>query len=269
MYEAIGHRVEDGVAEITIKLPRHRNALSVKAMQEVTDALNRAEEDDSVGAVMITGAEDAFCAGFYLREIPLDKGVAGVRDHFRIAALWWHQMIHKIIRVKRPVLAAINGVAAGGGLGISLASDMAICADSAKFVCAWHTIGIGNDTATSYSLARIVGMRRAMELMLTDRTLYPEEAKDWGLVSRVYPKDEFREVAWKVARELAAAPTHLQVMAKERFHAGWMQPVEECTEFEIQNVIASVTHPHFMPCLTRFLDGHRADRPQVELPAGV
>jgi 2-(1,2-epoxy-1,2-dihydrophenyl)acetyl-CoA isomerase len=269
MYEAIGHRVQDRVAEITINLPRHRNALSVKAMQEITDALNRAEEDDGVGAVMITGAQDAFCSGFYLREIPIDKGVEGVRDHFRLAALWWHQMIHKIIRVKRPVLAAVNGVAAGGGLGVLLASDMAICSDNAKFVCAWHSIGIGNDTGTSYSLARVVGMRRALELMLTNRTLQAPEAREWGMVNRVYRQAEFRDVAWKVARELAAVPTHLQVMAKERFHAGWMQPVEECTEFEIQNVIASVTHPHFMPRLKRFLEGDKADRAQVELPAGI
>lgn len=269
MYKAIGFRVQDKVAEITINLPRYRNALSVQAMQEITDALNRAEEDDSIGAVMITGAEDAFCSGFHLREIPIDQGVEGVRDHFRLAALWWHQMIHKIIRVKRPVLAAVNGVAAGGGLGILLASDMAICSSNAKFLCAWHSIGIGNDTATSYSLARAIGMRRAMELMLTNRTLMPSEAQDWALINRVYPADEFRAIAWDVARGLAQAPTHLQVMAKERFHAGWMQPVEECTEFEIQNVISSVTHPHFVPRLKRFLDGDKANEAQVDLPAGL
>lgn len=269
MYEAIRHRVEDGVAEITIDLPRHRNAMSVRAMQEILDALNRAEEDSGVGAVMITGADGAFCSGFNLREIPLDKEVAGVRDHFRVAAIWWHQMIHKIIRVKRPVLAAVNGVAAGGGLGIALASDLAICSDDARFLCAWHSIGIGNDTGTSYSLARIVGMRRAMELMMTNRTLEAQEAREWGIVNRVYPQAEFRQVAWQVARELAAGPTHLQVMAKERFHAGWMQPIEECTEFEIQNVIASVVDPHFFPTLKGFLAGNKADRAQVRLPPGV
>jgi len=266
MYEAIGHRVDEGVAEITITLPRYRNALSVKAMQEILDALNKAEDDSSVGAVMITGADDAFCAGFNLREIPLDAGVEGVREHFRVAALWWHQMIHKIIRIKRPVLAAVNGVAAGGGLGVLLASDIAICSDNARFVCAWQTIGIGNDTGTSYSLARIVGMRRAMEIMLTNRSVLPEEAKDWGLVSAVYPQAKFMGVARKMARELAAGPTHLQVMAKERFHAGWNQSIEECTEYEIQNVLASVSTEHFLPSLKSFLSGNKADRPQVEFP---
>lgn len=265
MYEAIGYRVVDGVAEITIELPRHRNALSVQAMKEMLDALNRSEDDTAVGAVMITGAEDAFCAGFYLREIPLDNGVEGIRDHFRVAALWWHQLLHKIVRVRLPVLAAVNGVAAGGGLGIALASDMAVCSDRARFVCAWHSIGIGNDTATSYSLTRIVGMRKAMEMMLTNKTLSAEEALAWGIANRVYPHAEFRRTAFRVAAELAAGPTHLQAMAKSRFHAGWLQPIEECTEFEIQNVLASVADPHFRPRLDAFLQGIKADRVQVDL----
>lgn len=165
------------------------------------------------------------------------------------------------------MLAAVNGVAAGGGLGLTLASDMAICANNARFLCAWHTIGIGNDTATSYSLTRIVGMRRAMQLMMTNETLSAATAREWGIINEIYPQDIFREVAWKVARELAAGPTHLQVMAKERFHAGWLQPVEECTEFEIQNVLASVSAPHFLPQLQSFLAGNKADRPQVVLGA--
>ena len=265
MYKTIGYRIEDGVAEIVIKQPKFRNALSVQTMQEMLDALNQAEDNAAVGAVMITGEGDAFCSGFNLKEIPLDRDVEGVRAHFRVAALWWHQLIHKVIRIKLPVLAAVNGVAAGGGLGLTLASDMAISADNARFLCAWQTIGIGNDTATSYSLTRIVGMRRAMELMLTNQTLSSAKAKEWGIINEVYSQSEFKAVAWKVARELAAGPTHLQVMAKERFHAGWLQPVEECTEFEIQNVLASVSVPHFLPALKSFLAGNKADRPQVVL----
>jgi enoyl-CoA hydratase/carnithine racemase len=253
MYQDITCEIVDRVAVLTINLPKTRNAMSVKAMQELLDALNNAEENPDVGAVMITGAGNAFCSGFHLREIPLDDGDKGIRDHFRVAALWWHQLLHKIVRVKLPVLAAVNGVAAGGGLGITLACDMAVCSDDARFVCAWHTIGIGNDTGTSYSLARIVGMRRAMELM-------------WSIVNRVYPAASLKSNAMEIARSLADAPTHLQVMAKTRFHAGWVQPIEECTEFEIQNVIASVADPHFRPRLLSFLQGNKSDRPQVVFP---
>jgi 2-(1,2-epoxy-1,2-dihydrophenyl)acetyl-CoA isomerase len=266
MYEDVTYAAEEGVGVITINLPKICNALSVRAMQEMLDALNRAEDDGNVGAVMITGAGDAFCAGFQLREIPLDREVEGIREHFRVAALWWHQLLHKIVRVRLPVLAAVNGVAAGGGFGLALASDIAICTDTARFVCAWHTIGIANDTATSYSLARIIGMRRAMELMLTNRTLSAAEAAEWGIVNRVYPANGFRIAVMRIAAELAAAPTHLQVMAKNRFHAGWMQPIEECTEHEIQNVLASVVDPHFLPRLQSFLQGNKADKPQVTFP---
>ncbi|MGD9923352.1 MAG: enoyl-CoA hydratase/isomerase family protein [Pseudorhodoplanes sp.] len=268
MYKDITCEIKEGVAVLSLNLPKTRNAMSLTAMQELLDGLNKAEDNPDVGAVMITGSGDkAFCSGFHLREIPLDDGDKGIREHFRVAAMWWHQLLHKIVRVRLPVLAAVNGVAAGGGFGVSLACDMAVCSDDARFVCAWHTIGIGNDTATSYSLARIVGMRRAMDLMLTNRTLGAEEAAEWGIVSRIYPSASLKEKAFSIAKDLANAPTHLQVMAKNRFHAGWTQPIEECTEYEIQNVLSSVSHPHFRPRLLSFLQGNKADKPQVEFPS--
>lgn len=257
--------MSDGVASITVNAPDARNALSVATMQAMLEHLNRAEDDPSVGAVKITGGGDAFCAGFHLKEIPINEGPQAIKDHFRIAALWWHQLLHKVIRIPKPVLAVVNGVAAGGGLGLVLASDMAICSEDAKFVCAWHTIGIANDTATSYTLPRIVGMRRAIELMLTNRTLTAEEAADWGVVNRLFKNVDFKMAADRIAAELANGPTHLQAIAKERFHSGWLQPVEECTEHEIQNVLSSVVDPHFPPALRDFLAGHKANRPQVNL----
>lgn len=262
---AARYEVTDGVAKIIIDAPEVRNALSVATMQAMLDCLNKAEDDASVGAIMITGVDDAFCSGFHLKEIPTDSGAMAIKDHFRVAALWWHQLLHKVVRVPKPVLAAVNGVAAGGGLGLALASDMAICRDDSKFVCAWHTIGIANDTATSYSLARIVGMRRAFELMLTNRILEANEAVDWGIANRSYPVADFDAKVAGIAQDLANGPTHLQAIAKERFHAGWMQPVEECTEYEIQNVLSSVVHPHFEPALRDFLSGRKASRPQVTL----
>lgn len=265
-YEKIRLDVDGGAATITFDIPGRANALGLVALQETLRALSACEVRDDIGAVVLTGAGDAFCSGFDLKEIPAaDDDV--IREHFRELALWWHQVLHKITRLPKPVLAAVNGVAAGGGFGIALAADLAVCESRARFVCAWHSIGIANDTATSYSLARIVGMRRAMELMLTNRTVDAAEARDWGLVNRVYPAADFGPNVVRIAADLAAAPTHLQAMAKDRFHMGWRQSVEECTEFEIQNVLASVTHPHFRPQLERFLskDG-RSNAVQVRLP---
>ncbi len=266
-YEKITLDVDGGgAATITFSIPERANALGRVALQETLHALTDCERREEVGAVVLTGAGAAFCSGFDLKEVP-SGGDDAVRGHFDELALWWHQVLHRIIRLRKPVLAAVNGVAAGGGFGISLASDLAVCTESARFVCAWHSIGIANDTATSYSLARIVGMRRAMELMLTNRTLPAAEALEWGLVNRVYPEAAFAANVARIAADLAAAPTHLQAMAKDRFHMGWRQSVEECTEFEIQNVLESVTHPHFRPQLDRFLaGGGRSDAVQVHLP---
>jgi enoyl-CoA hydratase/carnithine racemase len=105
-----------------------------------------------------------------------------------------------------------------------------------------------------------------MELMLTNRTLSATEAAEWGVVNRVYPAERFQSAVKRIAADLAAAPTHLQVMAKSRFHEGWLQPIEACTQCEIDNVLASVVDPHFLPQLRGFLQGVKADRPQVIFP---
>lgn len=264
-YKSIRYEVTDGVARIVFDLPQYANALDLAGVRETLGALHRAEADDAVGAVMFTGAGDAFCSGFNLKEIPAaDEGVS---PHFRELAMWWHQVFHLIVRLRKPVFSAVNGVAAGSGLGVALCSDIAVCTDDARFLCAWHSIGLANDATTSYSLAKIVGFRRAMELMLTNRTLDAREALEWQIVNRIYGRDRFEAEAWSIARDLAAGPTHLQAMARESFHMGWRRSIEEATEFEIQNVMDSVGHPYFREALARFLDRRsRSDDPVVRLP---
>ena len=253
-YSSIIYIVEDGVAKIIFNLPEYGNALDLNGVKETLDALFHAEADDNVGAVLFTGAGKSFCAGFNLKEIPdIGQGQEGISTHFRELAMWWHQVFHMIIRIKKPVFSAVNGVAAGSGLGITLCSDMAICTENARFLCAWHSIGLANDATTSYSLVKIVGFRRAMELMYTNRMLGAGEALEWQIVNRVYSESNFKANASAIARDLAAGPTHLQGMAKEGFHMGWRRSIEEATEFEIQNVRESVMHPYFKQALERFL----------------
>ena len=258
-----------GVATLTFDLPRMANAMDLLGVQETLDALRRCEQRPDVGAVVLTGAGDhAFSAGFNLKEIPFaDWEPEEIRAHFETLAMWWHQVLHRIVHLPRPVLAAVNGVAVGVGLGMVLAADMAVAVDSATFLCAWHSIGLANDAATSYTLVKIVGFRRAMELMLTNRTLTAGEALDWGILNRVYPRAEFPRNVTQVAADLAAGPTHLQAMAKSRFHAGWRQSIEECTALEIENVMRSIADPYFQKTLDDFLDKRtRSDKVQVRLP---
>lgn len=259
----------DGVATLTFNLPRMANAMDRLGVQETLDALRQCEERSDVGAVVLTGAgEHAFCAGFNLKEIPfVDWKPEEIRSHFETLAVGWHEVLHRIIHLPRPVLAAVNGVAAGVGLGMTLAADMAVAVDSASFLCAWHSIGLANDAASSYTLVKIVGFRRALELMLTNRTLTAAEALDWQIVNRVYPRADFQKNVAQVAADLAAGPTHLQAMAKSRFHAGWRQSIEECTKLEIENVMQSIADPYFKRTLDQFLSKQtRSDKVQVRLP---
>jgi enoyl-CoA hydratase/carnithine racemase len=252
-YDNIRLDVSGGVATITFAVPRYRNALDIAALEELLDAFYRVECMDEAGVIVLTGEGDAFCAGINLKEIPWEGGdMAEITHHFRYKAMWWHQVVHKITRIRKPVLAAVNGVAAGGGFGMVLAADIAICNEDARFLCSWHSNGIANDGATSYTLAKIVGFRRAMELMLTNRTLGPDDAREWQIVNRVYSNDEFAQRVAETAADLAAGPTHLQAMAKERFHEGWRQSIEECTEYEIQNIMDSLGDPYFMRRVERF-----------------
>ncbi len=267
-YECLRLEVEDGVGRIVFALPQFANAMTRRGVEEILDALNACESDRSIGAVVLTGEGRAFCAGFNLKEIPpLDDGMEAVSGHFRDLAMWWHLVLHKIVHLPKPVMAAVNGAAAGSGLGMALCSDLVICSENARFLCAWHTIGLANDATTSYSLAKIVGFRRAQEMMITNRTLDAAEALDWGIANRVYPDDVFAANVERIARDLAAAPTHLQAMAKESFHQGWRRSIEEATEYEIKNVMASVEHSYFHDALRRFVeDGGKSSKVQVRLP---
>ena len=134
-YEWIEYKLADGVATITFIAPQFNNALGLKGLQEFLDALYRAEADDAVGAVVVTGRGKAFCAGFNLKEIPVkDLDVEKVAAHFRVLAMWWHQILHLFTRMPKPILAAVNGVAAGSGLGMTLCADMAVCKDTRELL---------------------------------------------------------------------------------------------------------------------------------------
>jgi len=147
-----------------------------------------------------------------------------------------------------------------------LASDLAVCNERASFFASWMSNGLANDGGSSYTLTKIVGFRRAMELMLTNRTLNAEEALDWGIVNRLYKNDEFQANVNMIARDLADGPTHLQAMVKETFHEGWRRSMEECTEYECMNILKSLEHPYGRERLAAFLRGEKTNKLKVRLP---
>src|SRR5262245_64872542 len=181
--------ITNGVATITINRPEVKNSLNIEALSALFTALGTCEDRSDVGAVVLTSKGDAFCAGVNLKGYNLEDREE-LRAGFREVAMWWHQMLHRIVRLPKPVLAAVNGIAVGGGLGIVLASDIAVCNENATFFASWMANGVANDGGSSYFLTRILGFRRAMELMLTSRTLTPQTAVDWQICNRMAQEGE-------------------------------------------------------------------------------
>src|ERR1700738_5649769 len=124
--------ITDRVATITINPPQVKNSLDVEALSRVFTALRTCEDRSDVGAVVLTGAGDAFCAGVNLKGYRLDDRAA-LRAGFREVAMWWHQMLHRIVRIRQAVLSAVNGVAVGGGLGLVLVRDILVCRVKVNF----------------------------------------------------------------------------------------------------------------------------------------
>jgi 2-(1,2-epoxy-1,2-dihydrophenyl)acetyl-CoA isomerase len=256
--------ISQGVATITFNRPQAKNSLNVEALSALFTALGTCEDRADVGAVVLTGAGDAFCAGVNLKGYNLDDREE-LRAGFREVAMWWHQMLHRIVRLPKPVLAAVNGIAVGGGLGMVLASDMAVCNEDAKFFASWMANGVANDGGSSYTLAKVVGFRRAMELMLTNRTLDAREAVEWGICNRMYPNADFAANVKTIAQQLADGPTHLQAYVKETFHEGWRRSLEECTEYECQNILKSLDNPYAAQRLGAFKRGERTNPLMIDL----
>ncbi len=263
-FKNITLEIADRVATLVLNRPYARNSLNTEALSEIHRALGVVEDNEDAGVLVLTGAGEAFCAGVSLKGYSIDNREE-LRQGFREVAMWWHQMLHRITRLPMPVLCAVNGIAVGGGMGLVLASDIAICNETAKFYASWMANGMANDGGSSYTLTKIVGFRRAIELMLTNRTLDAYEAQEWGIVNRVYEGEKFTEMTASIGQQLADGPTHLQKFVKQTFHDGWRRSLEECTEHECMNILEALEHPYAKERLNAFDRGERTNALQVNL----
>ena len=193
---------EEGVLTITLNRPDVLNALNREVHQGIYDALEQARADDSVRAVVITGAGRGFCVGQDLQEFSSGAGdvAQNLRDNY-------HRNVLAIRALEKPVIAAVNGAAAGAGMSLALACDARIAARSASFVPAFIKIGLVPDSGGTWLVRRLLGAARAFEWLTTGRRLGADEAREWGLVSEVVDDESFAERTHEVARLFAAMPT--------------------------------------------------------------
>jgi 2-(1,2-epoxy-1,2-dihydrophenyl)acetyl-CoA isomerase len=220
LYEKIGH-----VGKITFNRPESYNSVNKELAMAFLDIMKRCELDDDVRAIYLTGNGKAFCAGQDLKEIiDPNNGLELeniVTHHFNPMAL-------AIYNIPKPVVAAVNGVAAGAGANLALISDIIVATESASFIQAFSKIGLIPDTGGTYSLPRLVGFQKAIALaMLGDKVLAPE-AERMGMIYKYFPDDAFEEASFKIAEKLSLMPTKALALTKKAFNHSL------CCSFESQ-----------------------------------
>ena len=239
---------EGAVLTITLNRPDVLNAFNAAVHAALAAALKEARADE-VRAVVLTGAGRGFCVGQDLTEFREAPGDIG--DRLRST---YHPNILAIRALEKPVIAAVNGAAAGAGLSVACACDIRIAADSATFIPAFVNIGLIPDSGGSYFIARLLGPARAFEWMSSGRRLTAAEAHAWGLVSEVVEADALPARAAAFAAELAALPTRAIGMNKRLFDHAWDARLEEQLAREAQLQSAATKTEDFREGVAAFLE---------------
>ena len=230
-FEFIGYAAAEGVAEITLDRPAVLNSFTQPMARELQRALADAASDEVVRAVLLTGAGRAFSAGQDLAEaVPQDGSPRPAIES--IVRGSYNPVVRAIRELEKPVVCAVNGVAAGAGANLALACDIVIAADSAAFIQAFCRIGLVPDTGGTFFLPRLVGPARAMALAMLGDKLSAADAQAMGLIWRVVPAAELLSVARALARHLATQPTRGLGLIKRAMHASLDNSLAEQLELE-------------------------------------
>jgi 2-(1,2-epoxy-1,2-dihydrophenyl)acetyl-CoA isomerase len=197
-------------------------------------AADECDTDASVRAVVLTGTGKMFCAGGDLKEF---HGYGdSISRKLKEITTYLHAGSSRLARMRAPVISAVNGTAAGAGFSLAIASDLVLAAESAKFTMAYTAAGLSPDGSSSYFLPRLVGLRRAQELMITNRRLTAAEALDWGLVTKVVPDDDLMKEASALAKQLANGPTNAFGVVKKLLIETYGANLESQLELESRGI---------------------------------
>lgn len=237
-YEHILYEQDGAILTITMNRPDKLNAVTDVMLGEMNDAFKQAEKDRSVRVVVLTGAGRGFCAGADLAAATESRGSNGKFDFGHHLRTTFNPLINSIRTMPKPVIAAINGVAAGAGMSMALACDITIAAESATFLQAFVKIGLIPDSGSTWLLTRLIGTARAMDLMLTGRKITAQEALEWGLINQVAEDAQLAAVVRALAQEFAVAPTAAIGHIKRAVEYANNHSLEEALDYEadIQDV---------------------------------
>lgn len=256
MQSNVEYSVADAVATIRLNRPNAMNAFDVETSRQLAEAAERAERDPAVRCVVFDAVGRNFSGG---GDVKVFGASLQLQDDARRAVYaeiltHTHALMLCLNRMPKPVVASVQGAAAGVAVSLIAACDMAVAADDASFSMAFSKIGITPDSATTYFLPRAVGSRKAMELVLLGDRIDAATAASIGLVSRVVPRAELEAETAKLARRLADGPTAAHGRAKALLHRSETASLEDQLEAERSNFLAGVTTDDFSEGIKAFLE---------------
>jgi 2-(1,2-epoxy-1,2-dihydrophenyl)acetyl-CoA isomerase len=260
---------EDTVGIITLTRRDRFNAMDVSMAQDFRKAGLQFARDDGVRCVVLRGADGVFCSGADLKYVR-DRGAAhdfgylhpegsgpapGYGESFKQILEYIHSTISEIRRAPKPFIAAVDGVAAAGGFGIAMACDLVVASERSSFEWAYHKTGLTGAESSTFFLPRLVGLRKAMELVLLNPRLSAQEAKTAGLITAVLPDASFEGEVLALARRLAAGPTRAYAVAKMLLNAAaGVDRLDYHLDEELQHLARIADSPDFAEGLASFLE---------------
>ncbi len=245
MYETILFERDGGVAAIALNRPNVLNAFNGRMHEELHDALDSAAADREVRCVVLRGEGRGFSAGADLKSEDLSRGEGEPPDLGEYLRRTYSQTIEKIVGMEKPILAALHGPVYGAGVGIALACDLRLAAESARFSVAFVKIGLMPDAGVSFFLPRVVGLGRAMQMSMLGEAVDAQEAYRMGLINKVVPDGAFAEETLALASKLAELPTKALGRIKQTLHASFESGLETALEREAEGqTLCGYTQDH-------------------------
>lgn len=254
--------VHDHIAWIRLK----RNAINDDMANELMNAAWTCEQDDAIRVVVITGTDSAFSYGGDLKSFASSKEEIG--RHLKKVTTALHAAVSSFVRMRKPVITGVNGVAAGVGMSLAMMGDLVIAAESAKFTMAYTNVGLTPDGSASYFLPRLVGMKRALELTLTNRVLTAAEAMEWGIVTAVVPDEQFEEKVKQTAAVICEGPVQAYGAAKSLLYQSFAQTLESQLALESDMIANRTRSAEGQEGISAFIEKRKARFKQIDEKAG-
>ena len=248
---AIDFSLSEGVATITLNRPDAYNSINTDLAMGFQKALDDASANDLVRAIIITGAGKAFCAGQDLKEVTTPELNPGFKT---LLEKHYAPIIQKIRTIEKPIIAAVNGVAAGAGANIALACDIILASEKASFIQAFAAIGLIPDSGGTFTLPRLIGTAKATALAMLGDKIGAAEAERIGLIYKYFPVESFQEQVQKIAYKLAHMPTKGLGLTKRAFNASANNTLNEQLELETALQIEASETTDYTEGVTAFVE---------------